>query len=233
MRMEFTLGAKANCTDGFCGVVSRTIVDPAAGTITHLVVEPRHEKGAGRLVPVELVDVMAGDIMLRCTLAEFSGLAPAEEVELVEDRDFEGGGGPPLMVSHSAPMGETEVGRHAHVHAVDGEIGQVEGFMVNRADHAVTHILLKEGHLGGRKQVAIPVSAITSVADGIRLSITKKQVEDLPPFPDAEGSAPLRPGDLLFPSAANVAGRRALSTAGAATPASAAIAVCCCHCLLK
>ncbi len=122
MRMEFTLGAKANCTDGFCGVVSRTIVDPAAGTITHLVVEPRHEKGVGRLVPVALVDVMAGDIMLRCTLAEFSGLDPAEEVELVEDRDFEGGGGPPLMVSHSVPVGETEVRRHAHVHAVDGEI---------------------------------------------------------------------------------------------------------------
>jgi hypothetical protein len=56
----------------------------------------------------------------------------------------------------------------------------------------VTHILLKEGHLWGRKQVAIPVSAITSVADGIRLSITKKQVEGLPPVAAAEGSAPLR-----------------------------------------
>ena len=196
--MEFTLGAKASCTDGFCGVVSRTVVDPAAGTITHLVVEPRQQKGIGRLVPVELVDVMAGDIMLRCTLAEFGGLDPAEEVELVEDRDFGGGGGPPLMVSHSVPMGETEVGRHAHVHAVDGEIGQVEGFMVNRADRAVTHILLKEGHPWGRTQVAIPVSAITSVADGIWLSITKKQVEDLPSVPDAAGSAPVTARGTCF-----------------------------------
>ena len=71
--------------------------------------------------------------------------------------------------------------RHEHVHAVDGEIGQVEGFVVDPADHAVTHVLLKEGHMWGRKQVAIPVSAVASVDAGIRLNITKKQVEDLPP----------------------------------------------------
>jgi hypothetical protein len=80
-------------------------------------------------------------------------------------------------------MGETEVERHDHVHATDGWIGQVEGFAVNPADHTVTHVLLKEGHLWGHKQIAIPVSAIASVQDGIRLSITKQQVEDLPPGP--------------------------------------------------
>lgn len=42
-------------------------------------------------------------------------------------------------------------------------------------------MLLKEGHLWGRKQVAIPISAVASVDTGIRLNITKKQVEDLPP----------------------------------------------------
>ena len=37
-------------------------------------------------------------------------------------------------------------------------------------------------HLWGRKQVAIPVSAVASVEDGIRLNITKRQVGDLPPL---------------------------------------------------
>ena len=45
----------------------------------------------------------------------------------------------------------------------------------------MTHVILREGHLWGRKQVAIPGDAIASVTDGIRLNITKKQVEDLPP----------------------------------------------------
>ena len=42
-------------------------------------------------------------------------------------------------------------------------------------------MLLQEGHLWGRKEVAIPISSVTGVEDGIRLSITKQQVEDLPP----------------------------------------------------
>jgi hypothetical protein len=45
----------------------------------------------------------------------------------------------------------------------------------------VTHVLPGEGHLWGRKEVAIPVSAVTGAKDGLRLNITKKQVEDLPP----------------------------------------------------
>jgi sporulation protein YlmC with PRC-barrel domain len=208
MSEEFTMGAVATCTDGICGEVRRTILDPDAGTVTHLVVEPRHRTGSGRLVPIELVDSTAGEIRLRCTLAEFSELDPAEEIEFTDDGGYSGYSGPtvpasgfgsvggfgmsgtgpgvgpghPLVVNHAVPLGEAEVDRHERVHAVDGEIGQVEGFVVNRADNTVTHVLLKEGHLWGRKEVAIPVDAIASVADGIRLKITKRQVEDLPPL---------------------------------------------------
>jgi len=77
-------------------------------------------------------------------------------------------------------VGEEQLQPGDHVHALDGEIGQVEGFLVDPGDQ-VTHILLTEGHLWGRKEVAIPVGAVTGVRDGIRLNMTKKQVEDLPP----------------------------------------------------
>ena len=186
---EFTLGARASCPDGFCGVVSGTIVDPAARAVTHLVIEP--ENGAvARLVPIDLVEGTADDVRLRCALDEFGRLDPAEKV--VGDTwsgagDYSSlglgqGRRRPLVVDHAVPLGETEVERHQSVHAVDGQIGQVEGFMVNPADEQVTHILLEEGHLWGRKQVAIPVSAVASVEDGIRLNITKRQVGDLPPL---------------------------------------------------
>ena len=85
----------------------------------------------------------------------------------------------------SLPLGETEVERHESVHAVDGEIGRVEGFVVDPADNTVTHVLLQEGHMWGRKEVAIPVSAIDSVDAGIRLNLNKQQVEDLPPVSQA------------------------------------------------
>jgi sporulation protein YlmC with PRC-barrel domain len=192
---EFTLGARASCPDGFCGVVSRTILDPAARTVTHLVIGPRHGTG-GRLVPLDLVEAAAGEIRLRCTLDEFGRLDPAEETELVDggygDAGAMGMGGSvpgmglgystPLVVEHAVPLGDIEVERHESVHAMDGHIGQVEGFAVDPADQKVTHVLLKEGHLWGRRQVAIPVSAVASVDAGIRLNITKQQVEDLPPL---------------------------------------------------
>ena len=45
----------------------------------------------------------------------------------------------------------------------------------------MTHVLLQEGHLWGRKKVAIPISAVTGVDAGIRLNLTKQQVAELPP----------------------------------------------------
>ena len=84
-------------------------------------------------------------------------------------------------VEDIVPLGEAEVGHGDPVHALDGEIGKVQGFLVDPGDHRLTHVLLKEGHLWGRKEVAIPVGAVTGVLDGIQLNLTKKQVEDLPP----------------------------------------------------
>ena len=44
----------------------------------------------------------------------------------------------------------------------------------------VTHVLLQEGHVFGRKVVAIPIGVVTDVGeDGIQLNITKQQVKDL------------------------------------------------------
>jgi sporulation protein YlmC with PRC-barrel domain len=188
---NFAIGATASCSDGACGEVSRMIVDPASLSVTHLVIEPKHRRGErGRLVPLDLVDTTTGEIRLRCTIAEFDQLEPAEETELLEGAGGMGVGGAatPMGVPHASradvqhvvPLGETEVGRGEHVHALDGEIGQVEGFLVDPGDHRVTHVLLQEGHLWGRKEVAIPVSAVTRIQDGIRLNMTKKQIEDLP-----------------------------------------------------
>jgi len=187
---EFAMGATASCSDGVCGEVSRMIVDPATRSVTHLVIDPKHGGEPGRLVPLDLVDTATGDIRLRCTLAEFGQLEPAEETELLGGVGATGVGGTsaPMGIPHASrtdvqdvvPLGETEVGKGEHVHALDGEIGQVEGFLVDPGDHHVTHVLLREGHLWGRKEVAIPVSAVTRIQYGIRLNLTKQQIEDLP-----------------------------------------------------
>lgn len=188
---EFTIGAKASCSDGSCGEVSRLVIDPAAGTVTHLVITPGHHRDAGRLVPVDLVDITGGQISVRCTLAEFGRLEHAAERKLVTGMEGVGGGlvgtgfdpgsGQPRMVIEDiVPVGESDVGPGERVHAVDGEIGRVHGFIVDPGDHRATHVLLQEGHFWGHKEVAIPISAVTGYDGGIRLNITKKQVEELP-----------------------------------------------------
>ena len=81
----------------------------------------------------------------------------------------------------AVPAGEVAVRRGERVHATDGDIGQVEGLVIDPRNHHVTHVLLQEGHLWGRKEVAIPISAVTGVDDRIRLNIAKQEVQDLPP----------------------------------------------------
>jgi sporulation protein YlmC with PRC-barrel domain len=204
--MPFRIGADASCTDGACGQVSRIIVNPAARAVTHLAVGPKHRQGPGRLVPVDLVDATTGRIRLRCTLAEFQALRPAEETETVPDLDPIGhqhdasnqvnwlprypwmhgargrGQAPQEVTVDSVPSGEVDVRRGLTVCATDGEIGQVHGLVVEPGGHHVTHLVLRVGHLWGRREVAIPSGAVTKIGTLlIHLSLTRHQVEHLPP----------------------------------------------------
>jgi sporulation protein YlmC with PRC-barrel domain len=206
---QFTIGAEASCSDGAVGTLSRVIVDPVAEAVTYLVVEPEHGRDHGRLVPLDLVDDAAGEIRLRCSKAEFENLASAEETQFIPaTRDYDSygpgqigympyyglgggmivpgvsaGGGeiaPQAVTSDAVPLGEVEVRRGQPVQATDGDIGHVQGLVIDPASRHVTHVLLQEGHLWGRKEVAIPISAVASTGDGIQLKITKQDVQDLP-----------------------------------------------------
>jgi sporulation protein YlmC with PRC-barrel domain len=201
----FTIGSAAECSDGPCGAVSRVVVDPVARAVTHLVVEPEHRGGLGRLVPLQLIEGGAGEIRLRCTLEEFDELPLAEETDFLPGGsgyesyaehelfywpyygiDVQGGMNP-LVANASGiitrdvlPKGEVGVRRGQGVHASDGEIGKVEGFVVEPEHGHVTHVLLQEGHLWGRKQVAIPVGAVQRIDEGVTVNLTKHEIESLP-----------------------------------------------------
>jgi sporulation protein YlmC with PRC-barrel domain len=203
--VPFTIGSDATCTDGPCGHVTRVVVDPARREITHLVIEPAHREGLGRLVPLELLEGGSPEVRLRCTLSEFENLPLAEETDFLP-----GGSGYTDYAAHEAyywpyyglgavgidpgtanasgivthdslPVGEVGVRRGEPVHATDGEIGRVEGLVMEPAHHHVTHVLLQEGHLWGRKEVAIPISVVSTIDGGITVNLTKQEVEDLPP----------------------------------------------------
>jgi hypothetical protein len=197
------IGSEALCSDGYRGDILAVVIDPAARTMTHVVVEPKGRLGLARLVPLELVDATPGQILLRCTEAEFKELDAAEEtlaefvpgypdpVQLLAP-GWRGAGGPtveggtiPRITEKETvdviPPGEVEERRGDRVHATDGEIGQIHAVRIEPGSHRVTHVLVKEGPLWARKDVGIPFGEVAGFDDGIRLSITRQQVRDLPP----------------------------------------------------
>jgi hypothetical protein len=183
---EFVIGADVSCTDGACGQVTRVVVNPVAQTVTHLVVEPKHRQGLGRLVPLDLVSATATHVRLSCTQEEFHRLGSAEETQFLPGTAGYAEYGPGQVLAwpyyglgaagpspaletpgvsqtitvDTVPAGELAVRRGDPVYAPDGAIGHVQGLVMDPASHRVTHILLAEGHLWGHKDVAIPVSAV-------------------------------------------------------------------------
>ena len=191
---EFVIGAKVRCSDGaVCGEVERAVIDPAAGMVTHLVVRVKHHQVLDRLVPISLVDEGSGGsgVRLTCSAEEFGRLEAAEEKHQVTDSSF--GyyavhtpavfpvvGPPEVVTDETVPFGEVDIRRDDTVRASDGEIGHVEGLVIDRASRHVTHVLLQEGHRWGRKHVAIPIETVTKVGDSVEVSLSKQQVHALP-----------------------------------------------------
>ena len=201
--MTLVIGSDAVCSDGYRGEILAVVVDPAARTVTHIVVEPKGRLGLARLVPLDLVDASPGQIRLRCTEAEFKNLDAAEQtlaefvpgypvpVQLLPP-GWRGAGGPtvegatiPRIPEKETidiiPPGEVEERRGDHVHATDGDIGRVQGVIVDPGDRRVTYVLLRERHKWGRRELPIPRDAVASVdADGFHLNLTKLDVQELP-----------------------------------------------------
>jgi len=98
----FRLGADVRCADGDCGKVRSLVINPGDDAVTHLVVDPAHRQGVGKLVPLRLVDAAApatarGEVRLRCTMAEFGQLDPAEATYFPGDEHYEISRGEPVV----------------------------------------------------------------------------------------------------------------------------------------
>lgn len=194
--VQFAIGASVECEDGPCGVVSRVVVDPVRRAVTHLVVEPQHQHALARLVPVATAQVgEGGAVRLDCTIAELGALPHVQETEfLPSPGPWMGYPGdsiltwpyyasvPPMVVHERLPPGEVEIRRGERIHAADGAVGRVEGVVVDAAAaHQITHVLVQEGHLWGKRDVAIPAGAVERIdEEGVHVSLAKDEIAELP-----------------------------------------------------
>jgi PRC-barrel domain len=210
--MEIPLQAQVECTDGVCGRSVYVLINPVIDQVTHLVVREDALPNKEYIVPVDIVsETIADTIQLRCSKAELEKMDPFVQTEFVRekmsdldmgyDRGFGYGGGDnyywPYASSGSTvvvsteyqqiPPGELAVRRGTPVEATDGHVGRVDEFVVNPENGYITHLVMREGHLWGQKDVIIPVSAMKATGDtyedAVFLNIDKRQIESLPTFP--------------------------------------------------
>jgi hypothetical protein len=198
--MDIPVEAEVQCTDGPGGRSTYAILNPITRRVTHVVVKEKTFPGLERLVPVEMVaETSPNQIHLTCSQEELHGLEAFVETEFLPDEFPYANYGvnefrlwPYILpddelvpLQHErVPPGELAVRRSSHVWATDGNVGQVDEFLVDRQTGYITHLVLREGHLWGQKDVTIPVSEIGQIdEDRVYLTLSKEEVANLPTIP--------------------------------------------------
>lgn len=195
MDTDFRVGADVACSDGPAGKLRQLVVDPAADSVTHLVVESQQHFGIPVLVPRDKVARADQDqVTLSCTQAELQQMDPFERV-MTPGAQIQPGivgtaapslfpapglgitpmEGPAGPVSASAPMmpmmeevvpqGEVVIGHDSLVQASDGDVGRVEDLVTDPGTGRLTHLVVRSGHLWAKHTFHLPATAVASVEE--------------------------------------------------------------------
>ena len=206
--MDIPLDVEVRCTNGVCGSTYAIVLNPVTETITHVVVRTKGLVHDEYLVPLDVITESTPHYIQldwsekqlaeseRFTKAIFVGSDGAgltgEEMPGTEvlwpysaASDPYGGMTPPAyMEIEQVPHDELAIHRGAHVDAIDGHVGKVDEFVINPDNSHITHLVLRKGHLWGKKDVTISLSEIDRVEDDVvYLKLDKAAVGRLPSIP--------------------------------------------------
>ena len=196
--MDIPLNAKVSCTDGPCGQSTYLVLMPTTEEITHVVVSDGSFPGTEYLVPIDhIAESNPESIRLNCTLEDLSKLPIFNQLEFfpTDSQDTHRNSSVfwPFVVPESygitlenehIPANELAIRRGADVEATDGRVGRVDEFLINPVGNAITHLVLREGHLWGQKNITIPLSQIDHIEENtVWLKLDKQSIEALPAIP--------------------------------------------------
>jgi len=169
--MDIPLNVEVYGPNGPIGRSTYIILNPVTEEVTHVVVRENYNNHTERLVPVaEVQESDTNMIRLTCDDTKLSQMDPFEEVEFIpttvpkmESSAASTSYGWPYIVANQErhfvkivqrqiPPYERGLRRGAYVHARDGRIGQIDEVVVNRETMHLTHLVLREGHLWGKKR---------------------------------------------------------------------------------
>jgi sporulation protein YlmC with PRC-barrel domain len=200
--MDIPLNVKVHCVDGDCGKTTTIILNPITKEITHVVVKDRQREF---MVPLSLIsESSAAEIKLQLSREELTQQEPFVSTQFIGqgmlDEDYDAATVAAEMDAvmwpynslddsyhdvymqvEQIPHDELAIHRGAHVEASDGHIGRVGEFIINSENNYITHLILLEGHLWGKRAVTIPISEIDQIGqDTVYLKMDKETVKSLP-----------------------------------------------------
>jgi sporulation protein YlmC with PRC-barrel domain len=193
------LKASVQCSDSACGQATNAIINPDTHQVTHLAVQDKSlPDNPTRMVPFEKVASTAQDqITLSCTRDEVAHhMQPFIVTQYIQEsgsgQAYASGEGyhSQYVVNDTAydsvqeeniPLGELAVYAGMHVEATNGKVGKLDELVLDPKSGDITHYQMREGHLWGKKEVAIPVSDVEFIdEDTVYLKIDKNAVKALP-----------------------------------------------------
>ena len=203
---ELPLDAKVTCTDGHGGEVVAVTFSPEGKVISHIVVED--SSGSQRLVPLDVaVKSSHNEIWLDCTEVELKEMPLFLVTEFVEraaqqsgdwaeeEGEWEDGVdissfemsmeayGMPVEVER-VPEGEVTFHRSVEIEATDSHVGNAGALIIEPESGQISHIVLHKGHLWGKKDIMVPLSAVDRIDyDSVYLNVDKNAAENFPEVP--------------------------------------------------
>lgn len=199
--MDIPINVEVFCAGRVCGRSTCLIINPVNERVTHLVVTESAFPNIERLVPVDnIIESTPNSIQLRCSQDNLSDMDTFEETDFIEAGQMEASlpysvpyqvwpyamyEALPMPLEHEQiPTGEVAIRRGTPVRATDGQVGKVDEFLVDPENDTISHLVLREGHLWGQKDITIPVSEIDKITDeSVYLKLDKKAIETLPAVP--------------------------------------------------
>ncbi len=207
-RLELRIGRDVVCGTDVIGKLSKVVIDPNAGKISHLVVSSRSD--GSKLVPVEMIErEEEGYIYLRedCaggSLATYNPQAyvsamggwSSERTAYSSEEAVYSLGAAPSEIQHlpafdhgtTPPMNGApgvEIGRSTIVRCQGGTLGRVDLVLFDRAFGGVTHVVVRRGIAGmlAPRDIIVPLSWAKSItSEEIELAVSCEEVDLLPEY---------------------------------------------------
>lgn len=195
---DIPLNTNVQCSDAPCGKSTNVILNPVTYKVTHMSLEDKTlPDNPTRLVPVSKVTSATPDqITLNCTRDEVVKMDPfivsCYIQETGEGMAYAYGGaytsqyvyndtGYDKVQDAAIPQDDLSVYNGIVVKVSDGEIGKLDELVLDPKSGDITHLQMREGHLWGKKDVAIPMADVEFIeSETIYLKIDKEAVKALP-----------------------------------------------------